>query len=420
VEFKQPDPSAWRYAQEWAQAAVDREPGTPLPAYQPLYDDSPATNYVSYAIGVALGRFGANDEGIVNEVSATALPAGILYLSVYSSDDSLPHPACQPITDAWTRHGEAIARGTSLRTWLRQSFFSDVHLGMYDNRPIYFPLSSQRKNFVALVSIHRWTDNTLQTLLAEYLLPELHQIEGALHDLMATRSQSDREAQTEAENSYNKVRPLYDELQTFVDLVQQCAESGPLLARPQDTPREINVRFTMDLDDGVMINSAALWPLLEPQWKQPKIWWSELCNSIGKKDYDWSHLAARYFPTRVDAKCRLDPSLAVAHSCFWTYHPEKAYEWELRLQDEIGPDFTIDEAHSDALRAQFEATYPDKVKALIAAEHKRRASNRKKARQGRGKGTKDIHVTSSEDAQFFALTPALSQKETEHGMENEA
>src|SRR5207302_8848917 len=179
-------------------------------------------------------------------------------------------------------------------------------------------------------------------------------------------------------------------------------------------------RFTMDLDDGVMINSAALWPLLEPQWKQPRTWWSELCNAKGKKDYDWSHLAARYFPTRVDAKCRHDPSLAVAHGCFWTYHPEKAYEWELRLQDEIGPDFTIDEAHSDTLRAQFEAAYPDKVKALMAAEHKRRASNRNKARQGRGKRAKDLQVTSSDDAQFFALTPARSQKGTEHGLENEA
>ena len=35
-----------------------------------------------------------------------------------------------------------------------------------------------------------------------------------------------------------------------------------------------------------MINSAALWPLLEPQWKDPKKWWKELCAAKGKKDYD--------------------------------------------------------------------------------------------------------------------------------------
>ena len=256
---------------------------------------------------------------------------------------------------------------------------------MYENHPIYFPLSSQRKNFVALVSIHRWADNTLQTLLAEYLIPELNQLAGELHDLMAARNQGDRKAQAEAENRYNDAKALYDELKAFIDLVRQCAESGPPPARPQDTPREIDARFVMDLDDGVMINSAALWPLLEPQWKQPRTWWSELCNAKGKNDYDWSHLAARYFPKRVDAKCQQDPSLAVAHGCFWKYHPAKAYEWELRLQDEIGPDFTIDEVNSDALRVQFTAEHPEKVKALIAAEHKRREKNRKKTSQASGR-----------------------------------
>jgi len=52
----------------------------------------------------------------------------------------------------------------------------------------------------------------------------------------------------------------------------------------------------------------------------------------------------RYWPTRVDDKCQNDPSLCVAHGCFWRYHPARAWAWELRLQDEIGPDFRIEEA----------------------------------------------------------------------------
>ena len=108
-------------------------------------------------------------------------------------------------------------------------------------------------------------------------------------------------------------------------------------------PREVDARYVPDLDDGVMINSAALWPLLAPQWKDPKKWWKELANAEGKKDYDWAHLAMRYWPTRVDAKCQQDPSLGVAHGCFWKYHPARAWAWELRLQDEIGPDFRIEE-----------------------------------------------------------------------------
>jgi hypothetical protein len=45
----------------------------------------------------------------------------------------------------------------------------------------------------------------------------------------------------------------------------------------------------------------------------------------------------------VDRKCQEDPSLGVAHGCFWKYHPARAWAWELRLQDEIGPDFRIEE-----------------------------------------------------------------------------
>ena len=128
----------------------------------------------------------------------------------------------------------------------------------------------------------------------------------------------------------------------------------------------------MDLDDGVMVNSAALWPLLEPLWPKPKTWWKELCQAKGGKDYDWSHLARRYFPLRVEEKCKLDPSLGVAHGCFWKYHPAKAYAWELRLQHEIKPEFTIDEPDSNACRARFLAERPDEAAAIHEKEMVRR------------------------------------------------
>ena len=179
----------------------------------------------------------------------------------------------------------------------------------------------------------------------------------------------------------NQVTTWKAELEEFIANVEQCSERRP--PQPDDkTPDcEVDARYIPELDDGVMINSAALWPLLEPQWKDPKKWWKELASAKGKKDYDWSHLAARYFPTRVDEKCQKDPSLGVAHGCFWKYHPETAYRWELRLQDEIAADFTIDEEGSDDYRAAFEAARPERVEELVAKEHKRRAAKAKKADQ---------------------------------------
>ena len=379
IEFKKPCPSDWTYTQNWAQQAVDRPQGTPLPDYNPIYDPPSPTNHISFAIGIALGRFGPNGEGILDKAPKTALPHGILYLSNYTDADSLDHPAAQPIKDAWAEHGDAIAKNADLKPWLMEKFFKDVHLGMYEKRPIYFPLSSKKKNFVAFAGIHRWTDAALQTLLADHLVPEQNRLDGELNDLLESRRQGDRKSQSQAENRYAQVKALHEELAEFIDLVRRCAEQGPPPAKPADTPRETDARFKMDLDDGVMINSAALWPLLEPQWKDPKKWWSEFCNAKGRKDYDWSHLAARYFPKRVDEKCREDPSLAVAHGCFWKYHPAKARQWELRLQDEIAPDFTIDEDNAREYAAGFKENHTEEAEEIRKAELKRRERKQAKA-----------------------------------------
>ena len=273
----------------------------------------------------------------------------------------------------------AIDDKRTLKSYLRERFFPDVHRKMYENRPIYFPLSSSKKSFVAYVSIHRWTATTLNDLLAEHLYPAKKRLDGERSDLRATRDGADKKSAKAAEKRLGDVAKWLEELNEFIVNVEQCAENGP----PSDsktTPRQVDARYEPHLDDGVMINAAALWPLLEPQWKDPKKWWRELANAEGKKDYDWAHLAKRYFPDCVDAKCKIDPSLAVAHGIFWKYHPARAYQWELRLQDEIRPDFTLDEVDSDAARAAFEADHADEVEALVTKEHLRR--QRKLARAG--------------------------------------
>jgi hypothetical protein len=355
VEFKSPGPSPWRYAQDWAQRAVDRAEGEPLPPYEPEFDEPEPEAYVSFAIGVALGRFDTNGEGILSDSPEGALPAGILFITGDDTlADSLSHPAAANIRSEWDKNQNQILKGKKqdLRDWLRKDFFT-YHKALYENRPIYFPLSSEKRNFVAYVSIHRFADNTLQTLLADHLNPALRKLDGQIADLNQARASSDKKTAASAEKQYGTISRLRDELADFIKAVSQCAERG---APPTDAackPRELDAPFHMDLDDGVMINSAALWPLLAPQWADPKKWWKQLCEASGKKDYDWAHLAKRYFPTRVDEKCKTDPSLAVAHGCFWKYHPAKAYAWELRLQDEIKPEFLIEEDGAAAAREKY-------------------------------------------------------------------
>ena len=190
-------------------------------------------------------------------------------------------------------------------------------------RLIYFPLSSENNSFVAWVSIHRFADNTLQALLANHLHPAQKQLQGEISDLNAARASSDKRQRANVEKQYAKSQKLLEELDAFIGAVTQCAEKGAPPTDAKCTARQVDAPFVTDLDDGVIINSAALWPLLSSQWKNPKKWWKELCTPDGRKDYDWAHLAARYFPTRIDEKCPTGPSPGMAHHCFWKYHPPK-------------------------------------------------------------------------------------------------
>jgi hypothetical protein len=400
VEFRRPGPSPWLHAQKWAQTAVDRHEGAPLPDYVEQLDHEPATDHLSFAFGVALGRFGpagSTSEGILDPTTADlshALHHGILFLDITldaeDRRDGLGHPASEPLHAAWAEYGPAIGTRRSLRDWLALDFFKDVHKGMYENRPIHWPLSSLNRTFVAWVNIHRMHGQTLQVLLADHLAPTLTRLDGELADLRAVRNGTDKKAARDAERQYDRVFKARSELQEFMADVEQCADRGAPPTDGKCPPREQDARYAPDLDDGVMINSAALWPLLDPQWKDPKKWWKELATASGRKDYDWSHLAMRYWPGRVDGKSRQDPSLSVAHGCFWRYHPERAWTWELRLQDEIGPDFRIEELpyrpggrdlgdagdvpHRDA----FLRNHPKAAIAAIAREATRRMGRGKK------------------------------------------
>ena len=97
------------------------------------------------------------------------------------------------------------------------------------------------------------------------------------------------------------------------------------------------------------------------------------------KDYDWSHLAARYFPDARRREVPDDPSLAVAHGCFWKYHPAKAYAWELRLQDESAPTSPSTSPTPTPHRTRFLEDRAPEARALEAAEHKRRERKAAKA-----------------------------------------
>ncbi|RKH44283.1 BREX-6 system adenine-specific DNA-methyltransferase PglX [Corallococcus sicarius] len=376
-EFQIPGQTNWESIKAWAYLAVAKNASDEtLPVAIETHPPE-AIQALSFQIGVTLGRFDQEGKGRrIPDSPSTSATNGILFSSLRTR---LEGPTCHGLLREWENRKNQMS-SLSLEEWIHGDFFN-YHRKIYENRPIYLPLSSARKSFIAFISVHSWSDATLSTLLAYHLLPEQRAIQGTLADLQTARQSPDRRIRTDAERSYVQHKKLLDELDSFIDKVQEIDERGPSCPDDKTERREADGPYKMDLDDGVMVNSAALWPLLEPMWKDPKKWWKELANAKGRKDYDWSHLAARYFPSRVEAKCRKDPSLAVAHGCFWKYYPDKAYQWELRLQDELGPDFKLDEKDADALRTAFLDTQPSRVRELEAAEQARRERKARKQDQ---------------------------------------
>lgn len=94
------------------------------------------------------------------------------------------------------------------------------------------------------------------------------------------------------------------------------------LSELRDTLLQLAPGYQPNLDDGVQISAAPLWPLFrhKPWQKVLKDTWAKL----EKGDYDWAHLAMAYWPERVRQKCRTDKSLAIAHGLEHLYIEPKA------------------------------------------------------------------------------------------------
>jgi hypothetical protein len=334
---------------------------------------------LSWSIGVLLERFDAQTGGLVDlaaqqrkdqnltpDVNAPqGHRHGLLYLSVLDNHEGLNRKeqpnvgnAClqtlqdtleykwgtEKSNDIWSEIDNALVLDCrtdwtpaqrakkDLNTWIRTSAFAE-HESIYSKRPIYFPLVSAKKSFFLWVNIHQWHDGTLNSILANYLTPDSSLLDSRIKRLREDRqSITDSRKLNDAEKDIADLDKLLDELQDFITKVTQLATRGPA---PE--LQEVEAPYVMDLDDGVMVNSSALWELVLPLWKEPKKWWASLATPKGKKGFDWSHLAMCYWPERVMEQIKKDPSLAIAHSNYGQYkgrdlfselYPKAAEQWE--------------------------------------------------------------------------------------------
>ena len=193
---------------------------------------------------------------------------------------------------------EVIRLGANgdLRAFLSKDFFTEWHLRWYRKRPVYWPLQSARRSY-GFVLFHERVDRlTLYTLQRDYLDYKLNAVRQQVADLNQAAAMQTGATRRATEREAAKVAALLDELTEFARTMERIVRGGY-----EPEPNWI--------DDGVILRLAPLWELL-PLWRaEPK----KYLERLARGDFDWSHIAMKYWPARVRAKCSTNKSFAIAH-----------------------------------------------------------------------------------------------------------
>jgi type II restriction/modification system DNA methylase subunit YeeA len=214
---------------------------------------------VSYAIGCMMGRYSLDAPGLIyahsgNEgfdpANYTTFPADDDGIVPITEDDWFEDDAASRVreflrvTFGPKRLEENIAfleeaLGKELRKYFTANtggFYAN-HVQTYKKRPIYWMFESPKKHFRALVYLHRYTRDTVNTLLNGYLREFRH-----------------------------KITHRRDELQALVDREEDTATDRKALKKTGDALRDVEAyerdillplaqqRLEIDLDDGVKAN----------------------------------------------------------------------------------------------------------------------------------------------------------------------
>lgn len=228
---------------------------------------------ISYAIGCMFGRYSLDAPGLI---LANQGDTAQTYL------DRIPNPTFAPdrdnviplfeedwfADDAYQRFREFLsvtfgadrlvenlefmrqALGKEVRTYLAKDFYAD-HVQRYKKRPIYWLVSSPKGAFQALIYMHRYTPDTLNITLNDYVRGLRDRLEAALRAAKATEISPDA---TPAEKNRAK-----RDIDRFTKQIAEVTEWE------RDTLYPLAVeRIRIDLDDGVKRNYPKFPGVLRP------------------------------------------------------------------------------------------------------------------------------------------------------------
>ncbi|MEP4076987.1 BREX-1 system adenine-specific DNA-methyltransferase PglX [Haloferula sp.] len=226
--------------------------------------------FLSYAVGCMMGRYSLDHPGLILADAGDSLRE--FFAKVGKSEDEvsfLPDDdAIIPITEDDWFEDDAASRvreflrvtfgpetldenvafleeslGKDLRKYFTANtggFYAD-HVKTYKKRPIYWLFQSPKKHFRALVYLHRYTKDTVNTLLNGYLREFHHKLTAKIDDLQHSIDSSSTSAgdKTRAQKALDKAQAALRDVEDY--------ERDILLPLAQQ-------RLEIDLDDGVKAN----------------------------------------------------------------------------------------------------------------------------------------------------------------------
>ena len=218
---------------------------------------------ISYAVGCMFGRYSLDVEGLAY---AGGEWADSKYTTYIPDEDN-----CIPVTDVEyfkddivgrfvefvrTVYGEDTleenlrfvadalgGKGTTSREIIRNYFLNDFikdHIKTYQKRPIYWMFDSGKQNgFKALIYMHRYDENTIGRIRADYLFKMQRAYENELKRVQDTidSSANSREV-AQAEKRKEKLTKQLKETRDYDQKIAHLALA----------------RISIDLDDGVKVN----------------------------------------------------------------------------------------------------------------------------------------------------------------------
>jgi len=283
-----------------------------IESLQSFTQDVLAGQYLSYSIGVALGRFkpwvsdslgrGCFPDPVNHKLRGLSCSDGLLVMDKGHPDDiskrtlevlsaMLSETGAQEVVRAAQRNeGDTIEL---LRQYVARDFFK-LHIKQYRKRPVYWFLQSPKKKYGIWVFHERLTKDTLFRVRSEYVQPKIRLLESQIADIQNRVTAAEGKEKRRLEREMTPFHDIVDDVREFERRLKYISE----------------VRgYTPHIDDGVVLNMAPLWDLI-PSWQaEPKKAWQEL--EAGK--YDWSYQAMDHWPKRVTEKCKTNKSFAIAH-----------------------------------------------------------------------------------------------------------